>query len=333
MSQKPNNEIDEAVKFLLELVNDLNNDLETSRRIQAALRAANLGANDAAVTALVQLAESFATDLYTAAARRDIARAIAKLGDEESAVEILVAMCEDDDLEWEERNEAAQEIIKMGDTVAGVSGINAVFYFASESGVDMGFDEAEYRVSAAERMAKAGQVDEAVAVLSVIAENEGYKYSHMDRWNAALTLSEVGDNTAAAKAFLSLATDDAPDAEDQERLDAALKVVELGDWDMASEALLSVAAECEREEIGLKAAIQVASFMDKGAERAIEIMGTLLSRRYSYHELIETQVELDFAAADQTLSLPRAAATTDQEKAWALILEAAKILYPRAFAG
>lgn len=44
-------------------------------------------------------------------------------------------------------------------------------------------------------------------------------------------------------------------------------------------------------------------------------------------------MERDFAGSEQTTSMTRAAVMTDQEKAWALILEAAKILYPRAFAG
>ena len=332
MSEQPNSEIGETVKSLLELVND--SDLETDRRIDAAFQVANLVDNGAAVAALVELDESIRLGSYRSdegAAHLKIARAIAKLGDAEGAVEILAAMCEDDDLEWEERNDAAQEILRMGDTVAGVSGINAVFFLASESGVDMGFDEAEYRIRAAGRMAEAGKISEAATVLKEITEDEGDKYSHMDHWNAALTLSEIGDNATAAKAFLSLSVGDYPDADDQERLDVALKVAELGDWDMASEALLSVAEECDREEIGLKAAIQVASFMDKGAERAIEIMGTLLSRRYSYHELIDARMERDFAVGEQTPGQPEPAATTDQEKAWALILEAAKILYPRAF--
>ncbi len=331
MSQQPDNEIGEAVSFLLELINDLNNDLETDRRIEAASLAAKLGGNAAAVAALVQLAESVNMDPHTSIARLEIAREVEKLGDAEGSVRILVPICEADDIEWEERNEAAQEILRIGDTVAGISGINAVFYFARESGIDMGFDEAEYRISAAERMHKAGNTADAVAILNVIAESEEDEYSHSDRWNAAVTLSNIGDNAAAAKAFLSLAVDD-HDAEDQDRLDAALKVAELGDWEMASEALVTVAAECEDEEIRLRAAIQVASFMDEGAERAIEIIGALLSRRYSYRQLMEAQMERDFDVSDQAPILPRAATMTDQEKAWALILEAAKILYPRAFA-
>ena len=335
MGQQPSDEIEETIKFLLELVTDLDVDFGTDQRIQAASRAAALGSTDAAVAALVELTESMAGDPYTGAARLEIAREVAKLGDAESCVGILAAICEDDDLEWEERNEAAQEISGMGDTVAGVSGINAVLYFANEGGVDMGFDAGERRILAAERMAKAGQTEDAVEVLKVITEKgvwpEDDKYNRMDRWNAACTLSAVGDSAAAAKAFLSLAVDDDPDAEDQERLEAALKVAELGDWEMASEALASIAEECDREEVRLKAAVELASVMDEGAERAIEIIGLLLSQRYSNHQLKEAQMERDLAVNDQTPSLPRAATMTDQEKAWALILEATKILYPGAF--
>ena len=338
MSQQPSNGIDEPVKFLVELVNASDVELDVDRRIQAALMAAKIGDATAAVNALVELDQSITLELYTEGEdtyHLEIARAIAKLGYEEEAVGILVAICENDDLEWEERNEAAQEILRMGDTVAGVSGINAVFYFAREGGVGMGFDEAEYRISAAERMHKAGKTAEAVEILKVITECVGWsnddKYSRMDRWNAAVTLSNLGANVAAVKGFLSLAVDDDVDAEDEERLDAALMVAELGDWEMASEALVTVAAECEQEEIRLKAAIQVASFMDEGAERAIEIIGTLLSRRYSYRQLMDAQMERDFAVSNQTPSPPRSATMTDQEKAWALILEAAKILYPCAF--
>lgn len=338
MGQQPSNEIDEAVKFLLELVNDSDVEFDVERRIQAALMAANLGGAAVAVAALVELDESITLGPYTSEEgtyHLEIAQAIAKLGYEEEAVGILAAICENDNLGREERDEAAQEILRMGDTVAGVSGYKAVLYFAREVSVDMD-DEAEYRISAAERMAKAGKIEDAVEVLKVITEHVGWlydnEYSRSDRWNAAVTLSDIGDNAAAAKAFLSLAVDVDADAEDQERLDAAIKVAELGDWEMASEALVTIAAECEHEEIGLKAAVQVASFMDKGAERAIEIMGALLSRRYSYHELIDAQIERNLAVTDQTPGLLRAATTTDQEKAWALILEAAKILYPGAFA-
>ena len=331
MNQQPNNEVDEGMTFLLESVTDLNNDLETDQRIEAATRAAGLGGNAAAVAALVQLADNFAAHPYTSAARIEIAREVANLGDPERAVELFATICEDDDLEWDERNGAAQEILRMGNTVAGVSGINAVLYFANESGVDMGFDEAEYRISAAERMHRAGNTADAVNVLSVIAVNEGNRYSHSDRWNTAWTLSEIGDESAAAKAFFSLAIDDDVDAEDQDRLQAALKVAELGDGEMAQEALSSVAEECDKEEVRLKAAIEIASVMGEGAERAIEIIGTLLSLRYSNRQLIEGQMEREFAVDDQTPNLPLDANGTDQEKAWALILEASKILYPRAF--
>ena len=266
MNQQPSNEIGGTVKFLLDLVTDLDIGIETDRRIEAASRAANLGGNAVAVAALVQLADSLATDPCTCVARLEIAREVAKLGDAESAVEILAAMCEDDGLEWEERNEAAQEILKMGNTVAGVSGINAVLYFASEYGIDMGFDEVEYRILTAERMAKSGEVEDAVAVLNVIAENEDEKYNRSDRWNAAFTLSEVGDNVAAAKAFFSLAVDDDIDADDQDRLDAALKVAELGSREMASEALTSVAEECDQEEVRVKAAKELAAFLGEQTE-------------------------------------------------------------------
>ena len=335
MSQQPNNEIEGTVKFLLELVTDLDVDLETDRRIEAASRAATLGGTASAVAALVELAERFTVDPYTSAARLEIAREIARLGSADSSVGILAVICEDDDLDWDERNEAAQEILRMGNTVAGVSGINAVLYFANESGVDMGIDEAEYRTSAAERMAEAGQIEDAVEVLKVITQNvvwsEHNRFSRVDRWNAAVALSSLGDESAAAKAFLSLAVDDDIDAEDQERLDAALMVAELGDWEMASEALVTVAAECEHEEIRLKAAIQVASHMDEGTERAIEIIGALLARRYSYRQLIEAQMEREYPVGVQPPNLPRDATMTDHEKAWALIVEASKILYPRAF--
>ncbi|MCY4418011.1 MAG: hypothetical protein OXE87_17125 [Chloroflexi bacterium] len=335
MSQSPNNEIDEAVTFLLELVNDLSNELESLRRIEAASIAAKLGGDAAAIEALVELAEGFAVESYAGAARLEVAREVAKLGDAESSVEILAAICEDDDLGWDEREEAAQEILRMGDTGHGVSGINAVLYFANESGVDMGIDEAEYRTSAAERMAEAGQIEAAVEVLKVITQDgvwsEHNRFSRVNRWNAAVTLSNLGDESAAAKAFFSLAVDDDINAGDQERLDAALMVAELGHWEKASEALVTVAAECEHEEIRLKAAIQVASHMDQGTERAIEIIGTLLARRYSYHQLTEAQMEREVSVDDQTPSLALDVAMTDQEKAWALILEATKILYPRAF--
>ena len=338
MSEDPTNRIDEVVKFLLELVTDLNNDLEIDRRIEAASMAAKLGGNAAAVAALVELDQSITLGTCTSEEGEDhfkIARQVAKLGDPESAVGILVAICENDYLGWEERNDAAQEILRMGDTVAGVSGIGAVLYFASESGIDMGFDEAEYRISRAERMAEAGKIEDAVEVLKVITEHVGWldddEYSRSDRWNAAVTLSDIGDNAAATKTFLSLAVDGGADAEDQERLDAALKVAELGDWEMASEALLSVAEECDQEEVRLKAAIELASVVDEGAERAIEIIGALLSQRYSNHQLMDAQMERDLASNDQTPGVLRAATMTDQEKAWPLILEAAKILYPGAF--
>ena len=335
MSQQLSNEIDETVKFLLELVTD--SDLENDRRIQAALMAAELGGATAAVAALLKLDEGITWSPYTgyeSTYHIEIARAVAKLGDAESAVRILIAICESDDLGREERCEAAQEIMGMGDTLAGVAGYKAVLYFANEYGVRMEFDEeADYRIRAAEKMAEAGKIAEAVTVLKVITESGEDEYDHSDRWNAAVTLSNIGDNAAAAKAFLSLAVDDDLDAEDQGRLDAALKVAELGDWEMAKEALISVAEECDRAEVGLKAAIEVASFMDDGAERAIAIIGGLLSLRYSRHQLMDAQMERDFAVSEQTQSPARSSRMTDQEKAWALILEAAKILYPRAFAG
>lgn len=336
MSRPLPNEIDETVKFLLELVNDSDVEFGVERKIEAAFRAADLGGTGSAVAALVELADSITLSScyagYQGADHLKIARAIAKLGDPESAVRILVAILENDYIGLEEREAAEQEIINMSDTVAGVSAIRAVIYSAGERGSDAGFTEAEYRISASETMAAAGKIAEALTVLKVITENSRDEYDHSERWNAAVTLSNIGDNAAAAKAFLSLAVDDDLDAEDQDRLDAALKVVELGDWEMASEALLTVAEECEYEEIGLKAAIQAASFMDVGAERAIEIIGALLSRRYSYRQLMDAQMERDLAVNDQTTGLPRAAMVTDQEKAWALILEAANILYPRAFA-
>ena len=269
MSQQPDNDIHEAVKFLLELVTDLDIDLETDRRIEAASRAANLGGSAAAVAALVELDESITLGPYTSeegAYHLKIALEVAKLGDAESAVEILTAMCEDDGLECEERKEAAQEILNMGNTAAGVSGINAAFYFASEYGIDMGFDEVEYRIRAAETMAKAGNIADAVAVLNVVSENEDEKYNRSDRWNVASTLSEVGDNAAAAKAFFSLAVDDDIDADDQDRLDAALKVAELGSREMVSEALTSVAEECDQEEVRVKAAKELAAFLGEQTE-------------------------------------------------------------------
>ncbi len=337
MSQPPPNEIDETVIFLLELVNDSGVEFGVERRIEAALRAADLGSPGAAIAALVDLDESIALSTYypgdEGEARRAIARAIAKLGEAGSAVRILVAILENDYIGLEEREAAEQEIIKMGDTVAGVSAIRAVIYFAGERGIDAEFTEAEYRISAGERMAEAGKIAEAVTVLKVITENNKDEYDHADRWNAAVMLSNIGDNAAAAKAFWSLAVDDDLNAEDQDRLDAALKVLELGDWEMASEALLSVAEECDREEVRLKAAIEVASVMDEGAEPAIAIIGGLLSSRYSSHQLIDAQMERHFAINDQTPSSPPTATMTDQETAWALILEAAKVLYPRAFAG
>ncbi len=334
MGQQRSNEVEEAIKFLLEMVNDSDAEFAVERRIQAALITANLGGAAVAVAALVELDESLTLGSYTSdegAHHLKIAREVANLGCEEAAVGILAAICENDDFGTEDREEAAQEILRMGDTVAGVSGYKAVLYFANEGDVDMG-DEAEHRMLAAERMAKAGKIADAVEVLKVITEKgvwpEDDKYSRMDRWNAACTLSAVGDSAAAAKAFLSLAVDDDVNAEDQQRLDAALKVVELGDWEMASEALLSVAVECEEEEIRLKAAINVASCMDNGTERAIEIIGSLLSQRFSSHQLIEAQMERDFAVSDDMPSSP----DTAQEKAWASILEATKVLYPGAFA-
>ena len=265
MSQQPNNGIDEPIKFLVELVNDSDAEIDVERRIEAALMVAKLGDAAAAIAALIELDESITLGPYTSeegAYHLEIARAIAQLGDAEKAVGILAAICENDELGREERYEAAQEILRMGNTVAGVSGYKAVLYFANEDGVDMD-DEAEYRISAAERMAGAGKIADAVKVLKVITETAGWlydnEYSRSDRWNAAVTLSNIGDNADAVKAFLSLALDDDAD-EDQERLDAALKVAELGDWEMASEALLSVAEECEREEVRLKAAIELASF-------------------------------------------------------------------------
>ena len=337
MSQQLSDEIDETVKFLLALVTDLGSDLETERRIEAAMRAADLGSASAAVAALVELDKSITLSTCYAGDegtdRLEIARAVAKLGDAGSAVRILVALLENDYIGLEEREAAEQDIIKMGDTVAGVSAIRAVIYSARERGIDAGFTEADYRIESAERVAKAGKIAEAVTVLKVITESGEDEYDYSDRRNAAVTLSDIGDAAAAAKAFLSLAVDDDPDAEDQDRLDAALKVAELGDWEMAREALLSVAEECDREEVRLKAAIEVASFMDDGAEPAIAIIGGLLSLRYSIHQLMDARMERDLAIDAQASILPPVAATTDQEKAWALILEAAKILYPRAFAG
>ena len=335
MGEQITGEIDETVKFLLELVTD--SDLENDRRIQAALMAAELGGATAAVAALLDLDEGITWSSYTgyeSTYHIEIARAVAKLGDAASAVRILVAICEGDDLGREERCEAAQEIVRMGDTVAGVSGYKAVLYFASEYGVRMEFDEeAEYRISAAEKMAKAGKIAEAVAVLKVITEDERDEYNHSDRWNAAVTLANIGDNAAAARGFSSVVFDNDFNVEDQERLNAALKVAELGDWEMAREALLSVAEECDLEEVRLKAAIEVASFMDDGAESAIAIIGGLLSLRYSSHQLMDARIERDLAVDAQASIMPPVAATTDQERAWAQILEAAKILYPGAFAG
>jgi len=329
--------LDEIQPDDVELVNDSDIETDIERRIQTALMVAELGGATAAVAALLKLDEGITWSPYTGYESRyhiEIARAVAKLGDAESAVRILVAVCEGDDLGREERCEAAQEVMRMGDTLAGVSGYKAVLYFANEYGVRMDFDEeAEYRIKSAKRMAEAGKIAEAVTVLKVITESGGDEYDYSDRRNAAVTLSKIGDDAAAAKAFLSLAVDDDLDAEDQDRLDAALKVAELGDWEMAMEALLSVAEDCDREEVRLKAAIEVASFMDDGAEPAIAIIGGLLSWRYSSHQLMDARMERDLAVDDQTPSIPPATTMTDQEKAWALILEAAKILYPRAFAG
>ncbi len=228
MSQEPERGVDEVIKFLVELVKDDDADLDLERRIQSAQMVANLGDAAAAVSALVELGGYTSMDGWD---RLQIARGITKLGHLEDAVEMFVAICEDGDLEWEERNEAAQEILRMGDTVAGVAGISAVLHVANEFGVDMGFDEVEYRNSAAERLAKAGETADAIEVLKVVTEDDSdwgtNKYDAEQRWNAASTLAEIGGVADAAKAFMSLAVDDYADAEDHDRLTAALELIAL----------------------------------------------------------------------------------------------------------
>ena len=204
----------------------------------------------------------------------------------------------------------------------------------------MGFDEAQYRISAAERMAEAGQTEDAVAVLKVITENERDEYDHSDRWNAAVTLSNIGENAAAAKAFLSLA-DDGGDYEYEQgrnRLEAAMKAAELGEWERAAGALLSIAEDkwIEGNEVRVQAAIEAAGRLmtaGLGAERAIAILGTLLSECYSADRLFEAswERERERDANGETSNSSCGSVLTAQEKAWALILKAAKILYPGAF--
>ncbi len=87
----------------------------------------------------------------------------------------------------------------------------------------------------------------------------------------------------------------------------------------------------------MRAALLAADLqMDRGAQQAVAILGELLSLRYSEQALENAdweRREKEWEASGDGSSSDRVIAPTEQELAWRLMREAAKILYPGAFSG
>jgi tetratricopeptide (TPR) repeat protein len=179
--------------------------MDAETRIAAALELKSMGETSAAVRYL----ESVATDEWCESPDSEYlmeaADELLKIGGKEASVHAWGAIVGNESAEMEHRVDAAQHILGMGPTIAGMDAIDQVLDLAQEIGIELGIEPDEYRVDSAVKIAESGNVEAGTQALLELSKN--YERSIWSRYQAARALASLGQIDEAAAAYESFTED------------------------------------------------------------------------------------------------------------------------------